>query len=115
MGLLLLIEGCVQVPIQNETIWGIRYPPGNGAVQAQTLTAGTTDLTEIKWQTAQEAINAQQEVLVCMSSSSFADWKSAIEILCSQGNYCTYPVQTGVNQTFLRLNNLKTTTKKESK
>lgn len=99
--------GCAQIPIPDETIYGVRYPPGNGAVSVHTITGPIVDLSESDWLTMQATINAENEAVMCMSSASFADFKSEIEQLCSLGNYCTYPETQSVQQFFLKMNNLK--------
>jgi acyl-CoA synthetase (NDP forming) len=99
---LLLVSGCAQVQIQDETVYGLKGP-GYGAVLAHTLSSPVTDLTETQWEQTQVNIMNSGKAVLCMSSDSFADWKSAIEILCSQGNYCTYPVQQQVTRLFSKL------------
>lgn len=115
-GLLLILWiglfcACAQIPIKDETIFGVRYPPGNGAVSVHTITGPIVDLSEDDWLAEQTAINTENEALMCMSSSSFADFKSEIEQLCSMGNYCSYPDVQSMRQFFLKLENLKHTLK----
>ena len=115
-GLLLILWiglfcSCAQIPIKDETIFGVRYPPGNGAVSVHTITGPIVDLSEDDWLAEQTAINTENEALMCMSSNSFADFKSEIEQLCSMGNYCAYSDVQSMRQFFLKLEKVKHTLK----
>ena len=107
-----LFCSCVQIPIKDETIFGVRYPPGSGAVSVHTITGPIVDLSEDDWLVEQTAINTENEALMCMSSNSFADFKSEIEQLCSMGNYCSYPDTQAMRQFFSKMENLKRTLRK---
>lgn len=106
MVLLLLVSGCTQVQIRDETIYALKGP-GAGAVSIHTLTPGMVDLSAIEWEQTQVNIMNSRKAVMCMSSDSFADWKAAIEKLCSQGNYCTYETNKAVEKFFYKMEKLK--------
>jgi hypothetical protein len=87
------------VAVKDETFWAL-YGPGLGAVQAQTLSSGQKDLSPGQW----DAISTGK---FCVESSTFADWKEAIETLCSISNDCDYPTQESLRSIFRKIDKIK--------
>jgi hypothetical protein len=101
---LLLLEGCGHVTIQDETIWALK-PQGLGAFEAHTLSAPTADLTEDQFQALRAA--SPPAPLVCMSATSFGDYKSALEIFCSDyPQSCSYATVYQMKNFFTKMSKL---------
>ena len=81
---LFLLSSCSHVEIKDEEVCG---DMGSlGAACFNTLTPGTRDIPPEQW--ADERFGK-----LCFSSDAFADWKSAIEKLCSKTKRCTYKMK----------------------
>ena len=114
LALLLNLTSCEQVPVRDETIYalkGIAKCPvpttGGGALLAHTLTAQELDLSEAQWEATVWGIMATKKAVVCMSTDALGDFKSDIEKLCSEGNYCSYQTQTQVQALSMKLRRLE--------
>lgn len=88
----LLLSSCGTVAIKDSEWCGDMGR--DGAACFHTLTTASRDLSPPQW----DYIRYGQ---LCTPASTFADWKAAIEKLCSVSGKCTYQMKQGVN-TFMK-------------
>lgn len=82
MGVLLVnVNACTSVPIHDETVCGDLGP--QGASCFHTLSSESYDLDKQAW-------DSQREGMLCLSQTTFGDFKEELEKLCSLSNACAY-------------------------
>ncbi len=91
-----LLPSCAQVEIKDSEWCGDMGR--DGAACFHTLTEESRDLDKPLWD--QERFGQ-----VCTTAQTFADWKAAIEKLCSVSGRCTYEQQELVKKFFQRVEN----------
>jgi hypothetical protein len=79
--LALIFSACTSVPIKNQTFYGDIGK--DGAIAFQTLSTKTWDVSKACWDKIRFG-------MICEKAETFADWKSALEKLCSRKGACTY-------------------------
>ena len=109
MLLILSLSACANVTLKDHTIYALKGP-GFGAVKDHTLTTGQSDLTQAEWDAQVTTIMMHKKAVFCMSSDTFADYKSAIEKLCSfHPEDCTYQTKQTTAAIVQKLNTMQTT------
>lgn len=95
---LLAMCGCAQVPV-NDSIF-IGSLGVNGGALFHTLNTDSRVLTLPEFA---QRWNDLSDPLVCTNSSTFAEWKSDIEKLCSFENVCTTNMQEAVDTFYAKI------------
>jgi len=89
-----LVSACARVQIKDSQWCGDLG--SQGAACFHTLTQGEEDIPKAIW-------DLKRFGQVCTPATTFADWKQAIEELCSYSNDCDYEVQQHMDEFFDRV------------
>jgi len=95
--LALVLNGCTNVTIKDETFCGDKG--ALGATCVHTLVSDTQSVPKLDW-------DAMRYGMICESSQTFADLKSDIEQLCQTSHACTYDVQQKMNAFFSKMDSI---------
>lgn len=91
----MLLESCGTVQIKDSAWFGDEGR--EGATEFHTLTNETHDYTLAEWDKLRFG-------MLCTPATTFADWKSVIEKLCSESGKCTYETKKKVNAFMKKVN-----------
>lgn len=96
--MVLALSSCATVKIKNAEFCGDLGE--DGAACYETLTTNHRDIPKDKW-------DAERFGQICTKAPVFADWKAAIEKLCSVSKRCTYEQKKQIQRFFLNLQKVK--------